>query len=343
MRSKLYISFIFLFPFSFFLFPLNAQDIHFSQFNFSPLNLNPALTGLFDADYRFVGNHKNQWRSINIPAPYNTFSGSFDGNFFKSKLGKDFWGGGVVIFNDRAGDSELSTTQFNISTSYIRKLDDASRQYLSFGIQNGIVQKSINYSNLKFDSQYDGSRFDPNLSNQESFMSDSRLYYDFSTGVSYLFKPKRRMMYNVGISFSHLTMPRQSFLGNKKIRLDPKITFHGNSLIKIRRKMDLMPSFMVLKQGKFKEIVVGSFIRFLTDEKIGSSALYLGGWYRVGDAIYYVMAFDFRNMKVGISYDINISKLRVASQGRGGIEVAIIYIFRRFQPIYKQQTGCPLF
>jgi hypothetical protein len=55
---------------------LQAQDIHWSQFQSSPLNLNPALSGFFDGDYRFVLNHRNQWKSVTTP--YNTFSGSID-------------------------------------------------------------------------------------------------------------------------------------------------------------------------------------------------------------------------------------------------------------------------
>ena len=34
---------------------LNSQDIHFSQFNLAPLNLNPAMTGSFNGDYRIAG------------------------------------------------------------------------------------------------------------------------------------------------------------------------------------------------------------------------------------------------------------------------------------------------
>ena len=56
--------------------PSFAQDIHFSQFNNSPLNLNPAQTGLFNGDWRFVGNLRNQWSSV--PVPYRTFSLSTD-------------------------------------------------------------------------------------------------------------------------------------------------------------------------------------------------------------------------------------------------------------------------
>ena len=72
---------------------LNAQDIHFSQFNFSPLNQNPANTNLFDGDYRFVGNYKNQWPTV--PVKYNTVSLSAEMNFVTLKnndrVGADFY------------------------------------------------------------------------------------------------------------------------------------------------------------------------------------------------------------------------------------------------------------
>jgi hypothetical protein len=51
---------------------LKAQDIHFSQFSFSPANLNPAYTALFDGDVRFVANYRNQW--FTVPVNYNTVS-----------------------------------------------------------------------------------------------------------------------------------------------------------------------------------------------------------------------------------------------------------------------------
>ena len=38
-----------------------AQDIHFSQWMFSPLNLNPGETGAYEGDYRVVGNYRSQW------------------------------------------------------------------------------------------------------------------------------------------------------------------------------------------------------------------------------------------------------------------------------------------
>ena len=56
----------------------HSQDIHFSQFNLSPLNLNPSLTGSYNGDYRFTGSHRNQWSSVTTP--YATFAFSFEKN-----------------------------------------------------------------------------------------------------------------------------------------------------------------------------------------------------------------------------------------------------------------------
>ena len=44
-----------------------AQDIHLSQFNSCPQNLNPSQTGMFNGDWRFVGNYRTQWAGISVP------------------------------------------------------------------------------------------------------------------------------------------------------------------------------------------------------------------------------------------------------------------------------------
>ena len=98
-----------------------AQDIHFSQYNLSPLNLNPSLTGAFQGDLRFIGNHRNQWSSVSNP--YATFGFSFE----KKKLFKLPISFGFQINQDRAGDSKLNTFQINPSVSYNFSFDSLNR------------------------------------------------------------------------------------------------------------------------------------------------------------------------------------------------------------------------
>ena len=56
------------------------------------------------------------------------------------------------------------------------------------------------------------------------------------------------------------------------------------------------------------------------------TAILLGVYYRVGDAIIPSFMFEMANYAVGISYDINISSLTEASEGAGGFEISFRYI-----------------
>ncbi len=77
---------------------LQAQDIHYSQFGNSPLNVSPALTGAFDGDTRFGANFRSQWS--NVPVGYTQFTGFTDMKFVRKELeDKPFtpWAGGLMF------------------------------------------------------------------------------------------------------------------------------------------------------------------------------------------------------------------------------------------------------
>ncbi|MCB9047123.1 MAG: type IX secretion system membrane protein PorP/SprF [Chitinophagales bacterium] len=46
---------------------VQAQDVHFTQFNAAPLILNPAFTGNFDGKMRASAIYRDQWRSVTVP------------------------------------------------------------------------------------------------------------------------------------------------------------------------------------------------------------------------------------------------------------------------------------
>ena len=96
---------------------LYAQDIHFSQYLTSPLNLNPALTGVMNEDLRLIANYRNQWKSVSAE-PYSTISFSTDGTLPPKRKTNDFFGIGMVANRDYAGASQLKVTQANLSLSY---------------------------------------------------------------------------------------------------------------------------------------------------------------------------------------------------------------------------------
>ena len=78
-------------------------------------------------------------------------------------------------------------------------------------------------------------------------------------------------------------------------------------------------------------------------DDVNIRAIYLGSWMRLQDAGVFLVGLDFNKYRLGVSYDINVSNLNVASDGRGGLEVAIIYIIQPKPPKRLNYKICPDF
>lgn len=328
-------------PFVFFCAFLYAQDIHFSQFNASPINLNPALAGVFNGDYRFIGNYRNQW--LAVPVPYNSYSLSGDMKL-PFKTGKDGLGAGVIINEDEAGDADFGTRQVSLSFSYIKKLDRAASRFLSFGLQTGISGKNFNVNKLTFDNQYNGSVYDPGIASIENFSTVKTNYFDASFGVNWLYKIRQRTSLNVGSSVFHITAPQQSFLSDRNIKLDRKFLQHTALQVNLNAGMDLVSSLMYARQGRFSEVVLGSSLKYFLHSNVSlATAVYLGVYYRGKDAVILTSGMDYDNFTLGISYDVNASGLTPASRYRGGFELSLVYIIQKFTPLKSGRANCPVF
>ena len=318
-----------------------AQDIHWSQFNSSPQNLNPAQTGMFNGDWRFVGNLRSQWSSV--PVPYKTFSLSSD-----TRIKKNFMEGvpalGLLVNTDNSGDSKLSTMQVLLSAAYIKKLNNDSTHFISIGFQPGFTTKSFNLNALTFDNQYNGDSFNPAAGSGENFGKTRITYLDMGGGLTYLWRKTQRTQASIGVSAFHLNMPKQSFMNEKDIRLDMKTTISGLIEYPVAEKLDVLPSFLYQRQGKFQETVLGLFGKYYLQPVNGTTtAISLGGFYRLKDAFIVVANMDYRNFTVGISYDVNTSPLSVATNNRGGFEISVIYILRKEVTFIAKKRVCPIY
>ncbi len=321
MKDRLYLIFISIFCLVLAL-KSYGQDIHFSQFSSSPMNLNPALTGDFEGSYRFVGNGRRQWSSVTIP--YQTFGVSADAN---SILRIKNVGAGISIYQDKTGDSHFSTLQLNVSGSYRIKLNRDSTHFITLGVQSGFTSRRIDYENLTYDNQFNGIVYDPNLPSTENFQNAGRVYPNLNTGINWRYKIKNRKTVSVGFSVFNVSAPKQSFFGNTLILLDRRYNLHVSGNYKLAKKVDLVPSALFSTQGTYKEFVLGSSVKYsLNTASAHYRAFYIGGWVRTKDAVFVSIGMDFQKLYVGLSYDINYSNLRPASNRRGGGEFSVIYI-----------------
>ncbi|MBL4669572.1 MAG: PorP/SprF family type IX secretion system membrane protein [Flavobacteriales bacterium] len=329
-RILLYISLSFLF--SLFSRISFGQDIHFSQFYNSPLNLNPALIGGFNGEFRFVGNQRTQWSSVTTP--YSTFGLSADAkNIYNTPIGV-----GLSVYQDKAGDSEFSTLQVGIGVAYTLTLKD-SLQTITVSGQPTFTQRSINYDKLQFDNQYNGNFYDANLNNGENFNNDGRTYFNLHGGIAWNYKIAQRKELTAGLAMHNILKPQQTFF-NENIQLHQRYTLHIGGLFAVSEKVDILPNINFQTQNKFKELIFGGQGKYHLNNG-NYKALYAGVWYRNSDAAYFNVGLDYADFHFGVSYDLNLSSLKVASRNRGGFEFSIIYIIQRYRPDIKRYKACP--
>ena len=309
-----------------------CQDIHWSQFNDNQLFQNPGNTGHFDGDYRFIGNFRDQWRSVTIP--YNTFSMSADAKIKR-------WGFGVLIFHDQAGDGTFKTveTQGNISRSF--KLTKDSTHVIRPGINFGMNHRQLNWKNLYFDNQYNGYYFDPSLPTNENYQTDRKTNFSLGAGFIYDWRQSNRSKLTAGFGAYNLNQPNQGFY-NSVIRRDVRYTSFLKGTIMLSENWDLVPSVQYSQQGVNREFILGTSGKYYLKSSKGMyRAIHVGTWYRTKDAGYLSLGYDYKDLFVGISYDVNFSNLVPASNYRGGLEIAVRYIIRKFKPKNIIHRVCP--
>ncbi|MDZ4845009.1 MAG: PorP/SprF family type IX secretion system membrane protein [Chitinophagales bacterium] len=299
-----------------------AQDIHFSQFHSAPLYLNPALAGINGGNYRFVSNYKTQWNGL---APYNTVAASYDMNMFKQQGARGNFGGmGIFFFTDKAGDSELRTTQVNLNLSYTVMV--SKKQSITSGIVGGLGYRSINYANLVFDSQYDPTGQNPINTSGESFATDNVLYPELGAGFLWNYVKNEKTNFYFGGSIYHLTQPNLSFMEARDEKLYVKFTAHAGGYFGLNEQIFLLPSILYMNQGPHNQFNFGALVK-VRKSIIPSdrTAFYIGGWYRLKDAMILNARVDVGQFNIGFSYDINLSGLTPASNANGGAELSLIY------------------
>ena len=318
-----------------------AQDTHFSQYNMTPLQLNPALTGFYGSDNRFILNYKNQWSGMGSKnATYTTAMFSYDARLLHKRYKTGYIGAGINAYKDEAGDLKLGTTQLNVTLSgivYINK-----KQLISGGIQGGYVQKSISTSAMQWDSQYDetSGAYNSSLSSNDIVSIPPYHYGDFSVGVAWSYSAKQSYMrannqrkFNLGIAAFHVNRPNQKlnpYSTSTSENLDLKFIVHGAALIGIAStNYEIVPTAAVFKQGKSLEYNMGTMIRWTIKGVsrytgyVQGMALSLGAQYRLGDALIPMMMFEYSNYALGVSYDVNTSSLTKGTRGRGGVEISL--------------------
>jgi type IX secretion system PorP/SprF family membrane protein len=303
-----------------------AQDIHFSQVFETPLLRNPALAGIFSGDIRVQSVYRNQWNSVTTPY----ITGSLNAEYKKPVgRGDDFLTLGGQILYDKAGTISLQSTHLLPVINYHKSLNAEKNRYLSLGFMGGWVQRSIDRSKVTTNNQYDGTGFNPGLSDGETFPRNAYSYLDASVGMSFNSQLGDNADNNIyiGAAYHHFNKATKvSFYGNPNYEMIPK--WVGS--LGLRMTINEYSYFTLYgdysKQGTYTETVGGALYSWrLDDIEAPKYILHAGALLRWKDALIPVSKLEFKPFALSVSYDVNLSQLKPASRGQGGFELALSY------------------
>jgi type IX secretion system PorP/SprF family membrane protein len=318
----------------------DAQDVHFSQYDFSPLHQSAAQTGNFNGDYRFTAIHRVQYRSVTVP--YKSIGASFDMKINANDEKRSWWSTGLVFENDVTGDARYKTTNVEFSLAWNGFIDTYRKHQLVLALQPGWMQNGLNFSELYFGSQYDGDNFNPNLPSGEYLNRSGSSNFNINAGLGYHYHFSETSQLQLTLGWNHINQPSITFL-NDSAKLLSRYTGVGSINVKLSDRLVIVPQVLWYRQGKFNQFNGGACLQLITPEyEARSYSIQAGLFYRSKDALIARLGAGTGNFNAGFAYDFNISDLKRASNGRGAYEIALSYIIIKVKPL-KINPPCPVY
>ena len=241
-----------------------------------------------------------------------------------------------MILNNSATTGAMKDLTVMASFGYraqiTRQKGSKGAQYICFGLQTGIKQKSFLPDKLTTDNQYvENVGFDETLPSGESFTNTSKIYPDFNFGALWYIGSRRsfsradkiRILPWAGISVSHLTTPNESFYGSYESKLPRKYLAHAGAEVQISTQLAFQPSFIIFQQGTNMQYNGGTTVNFRGKN---DATFIIGSFYRSDDAIVALTGIKYLDFTFLFSYDFSTSTMKHFTNSNSGLEFTLKYV-----------------
>ncbi|MBL7790857.1 MAG: PorP/SprF family type IX secretion system membrane protein [Saprospiraceae bacterium] len=333
---------------------LHAQDLHFSLFNMSPLSLNPAQTGAFEGTARIGGIYRDQWGLGFLKNQFTTPAIYIDAPIIRGFRQRDWVGVGLLLVQDEAGSARLQTNVSALSASYHLALNKKGTSVLTLGIQGGSTQRKANLKGTAQGANEDIT-FEEEIpielgggglalgSSQDRTGDRSASFLDFAVGLMLRTQVADNTPLEVGITAGHVNTPQYALAsagGTTGIKRPMRLSAHGRVELPVNEKWSATPTFLWQNTAKTNEIAIQGWANY----KLNTDFTLKGGLgYRVKDAGKVLLGADWKDLRVALAYDLNLSS-NPAEVYQGGFEIAAWYILKIFKkPTLKPAILCPRF
>jgi type IX secretion system PorP/SprF family membrane protein len=298
-------------------------DPHFTQNYTYPMYVNPALAGSSDGEYRVSAIYRSQWGSISNP--YRTMGVSFD-----TRTNKNI-ALGVSLLNQSAGDGGFNYLSAYGSIAYTGvKFGKDNNHRIVLALQGGLINRRVDQSKFKWGEQWNPiTGYNASNASTETFTATSATTFDMGAGALYFdATPDKKINAFGGFSVFHINRPKDPIISSQSTELNTiplRYTLHGGVSFNLSERTSIVPHVLYMRQGTASEAMIGTYVQLNVNVE---TDLMIGGYYRAKDAIAPFVGFDWKDFIVGISYDINTSKLGSLTKSPNSFELSLSYVKR---------------
>lgn len=311
-------------------------DPHFTQNYTYPMYINPAMTGGSDGDYRVSGVYRSQWGSISNP--YRTSGLSFDTRTNKNVAL------GVNLLNQSAGDGGFNYFNAYGTFAYTGvKFGKDNNHRLVLALQAGLINRRVDQTKFKWGDQWNPiTGYNASNATSESFAATNASTFDAGAGALYYdATPDKKANAFGGFSIAHINRPKDPIIATQSASLNTiplRVTIHGGLSFNLSERTSIVPHALYMQQGTAKEFMLGTYVQLNVNEE---TDFMFGGYYRYKDAVAPFFGVDWKNFIVGISYDVNTSKLGAMTRNVNSFELSLSYIKRSGTKSIFDYIRCP--
>ena len=133
----------------------------------------------------------------------------------------------------------------------------------------------------------------------------------------------------IGFALFHLNKPDDAFF-SRTDKLQWRKVITASSKWELNKTVYVTPQILFMEQVKANDFVLGSnIVKKMSDDQSKLYAINAGIFVRnvtdKTDAVIVAIGANYNHFDFGLSYDVNISALDVATNKRGAFEVSLIY------------------
>jgi type IX secretion system PorP/SprF family membrane protein len=325
----------------------NAQkDIIFSQYQMSPLTLNPALAGAYEGTYRVGAMRRNQWDVID--PTFGTTLAFVDAPLIM--VGKRNWiGAGVMYYKDKAGDKQfagestkgggITQSQTSLSAAFHYALDKKYKNIFTFGLKIG--GSGITYDN-------NGETFTQLSGGAKLTDVKKKNFVDFGAGVMLKSKIDKKSTFSAGLSIDHINKPNISLISTtSRVPLNALTTVHLDYSRDLNKKLSLMPSLLYRQVSGSKDLTLQALFGYKLDPTKRPDLILKGGvGYRTGvgsnnyNNLEILLGADYKTFRFSFAYDLPRADLKIPVNS--SMELGLHYTGKIYKkPVTKGAHFCP--